>query len=363
MASTTNKNIEQPTYNQYAADPTGWTTPVNNNWGRIDTALGAVQPINLGGAGAITVTLTTTYPIVSYPSGGNASYIPMILSVTGAMTGNCIIRVPSGVCGQWIVVNATTGAFTLTVDNAAGGTSVACTQGYSVTVYSDGTNIAKTNTVPIANNSVTNAMLATVATQTIKGRTTAGTGNVEDLTVSQILDFISTTQGSILYRNATTWVSLSPGSSGQFLQTNGSGANPAWGTPPSVLPTQTGNSAKLLTTDGTNPSWSGDSSVRARASFSNGTSTNPTIASGSVNIASITRTTTGRYDIVFTNNLNSANYQVAGMAYNSSYPGTATWAVPGTSKTSSGFSLQVALPYVTAFLDFTNFDIVIYGGF
>ena len=95
MTSTTNKNIEQPSYNQYASDPTGWTTPINNNWGRVDAALGAVQSINLGGAGAITVTLTTTYPIVSYPSGGNASYIPMILSVTGAMTGNCIIRVPS----------------------------------------------------------------------------------------------------------------------------------------------------------------------------------------------------------------------------------------------------------------------------
>lgn len=39
----------------------------------------------------------------------------------------------------------------------------------------------------IANSAVTNAKLATVATQTIKGRTTSGTGAVEDLTVAQVL--------------------------------------------------------------------------------------------------------------------------------------------------------------------------------
>lgn len=37
----------------------------------------------------------------------------------------------------------------------------------------------------IANNAVTNAKMATMATQTFKGRTTAGTGNVEDLTATQ----------------------------------------------------------------------------------------------------------------------------------------------------------------------------------
>jgi hypothetical protein len=36
-----------------------------------------------------------------------------------------------------------------------------------------------------ADNSVTNAKLAQVATSTLKGRTTAGTGNVEDLTIAQ----------------------------------------------------------------------------------------------------------------------------------------------------------------------------------
>jgi len=42
------------------------------------------------------------------------------------------------------------------------------------------------------------------------------------------LDTISSTQGAILYRSATAWTALSPGTSGYLLQTQGAGANPAW---------------------------------------------------------------------------------------------------------------------------------------
>ena len=48
-------------------------------------------------------------------------------------------------------------------------------------------------------------------------------------TVQFNLDQISTTQGAILYHNATDWVGLNPGTAGQVLITGGVGANPAWG--------------------------------------------------------------------------------------------------------------------------------------
>lgn len=35
-------------------------------------------------------------------------------------------------------------------------------------------------------------------------------------------------QGDVLYHNGTQWVVLSPGTSGEFLQTQGAGANPQW---------------------------------------------------------------------------------------------------------------------------------------
>ena len=37
-------------------------------------------------------------------------------------------------------------------------------------------------------------------------------------------------QGDVLYYNGTSWVRLGAGTSGQYLKTNGTGANPAWAT-------------------------------------------------------------------------------------------------------------------------------------
>lgn len=45
---------------------------------------------------------------------------------------------------------------------------------------------------------------------------------------SALLDTITSTRGSILYRGASAWLGLAPGTSGQFLKTNGSGADPSW---------------------------------------------------------------------------------------------------------------------------------------
>jgi len=45
---------------------------------------------------------------------------------------------------------------------------------------------------------------------------------------SSALDLISTTQGAVLYRNASAWTALTPGTSGQLLSTQGAAANPIW---------------------------------------------------------------------------------------------------------------------------------------
>lgn len=41
----------------------------------------------------------------------------------------------------------------------------------------------------------------------------------------------SPAQGDVLYYNGTDWVVLTPGTSGQFFETKGTGANPVWGSP------------------------------------------------------------------------------------------------------------------------------------
>lgn len=112
---------------------------------------------------------------------------------------------------------------------------------------------------------VTNAKAANMAVNTIKGRATAGTGDPEDLTAAQVKTILSlsnventalstwagsanlTTLGTVGTGtwNATT-ISIAKGGTGQ---TTASGAINA------LLPAQSGNSGKYLTTNGTAASW------------------------------------------------------------------------------------------------------------
>lgn len=81
----------------------------------------------------------------------------------------------------------------------------------------------------VASDAVTNAKLANMTASTIKGRKTGSTGDPEDCTLSEVLDFIgSAVQGDILYRGASGWARLAAGTSGHYLQTQGAAANPQW---------------------------------------------------------------------------------------------------------------------------------------
>jgi hypothetical protein len=83
----------------------------------------------------------------------------------------------------------------------------------------------------IANSAVTNAKLANMTASTIKARVTGSTGAPEDATLTQVLDLVgSAAQGDILYRGASSWTRLGAGTSGHYLKTLGTGANPEWAT-------------------------------------------------------------------------------------------------------------------------------------
>ena len=86
----------------------------------------------------------------------------------------------------------------------------------------------------IADNAVTYAKLQDAsATLRILARRTAGAGDYEENTLSQILDFIgSAAQGDILTRGAAAWARLAAGSAGQLLQSQGAGADLIWAASP-----------------------------------------------------------------------------------------------------------------------------------
>jgi F5/8 type C domain len=55
-------------------------------------------------------------------------------------------------------------------------------------------------------------------------------GGTDAALVQGVLNGLSTAQGAVMYRDATGWVALAPGTTGQALITGGAGANPSWGT-------------------------------------------------------------------------------------------------------------------------------------
>jgi hypothetical protein len=70
--------------------------------------------------------------------------------------------------------------------------------------------------------------LTVSTTARLLGRSSIGAGAIEEIPVSTALDLVGSTQGSILYRGASAWTALTPGTSGQVLRSNGAAANPSW---------------------------------------------------------------------------------------------------------------------------------------
>ena len=81
----------------------------------------------------------------------------------------------------------------------------------------------------LENGSVSYAEMQLIATTNRVLGTNNGNGTApEELTVSEILDFIGNTRGAILYRGSGGWAILTPGTSGYGLVSNGSGADPSY---------------------------------------------------------------------------------------------------------------------------------------
>ena len=127
--TTANKSLETPNHGT-AVDV--WDQPLNSDFNIIDKSFG----------GVIIFSATDGSQTLTSGIGDTYSYIPLIIQINDAMSADVVYTIPSGIGGQWVVLNNTTdgtgGPWTVSFVNAYSGTGVEIPRGYSSIINSDG---------------------------------------------------------------------------------------------------------------------------------------------------------------------------------------------------------------------------------
>lgn len=205
---TPNKNIEKPGYNDYIDD---WNTPVNADWDIIDKAFGGTHTVSLTN---VNVTLNQT----------QCQNVRILL--TGTLTGNVTINFPASVSGFWIVDNATSGAFTITLSSAgAGPYSVTAVQNANTFIFSDGTSVYLADNAPVIAGTGISISGTTIALQT---PVTAANGGTGQTTYSNGQLLIGNASGGLTKANLTAGsnITITNGDGSITIAASGGGTGP-----------------------------------------------------------------------------------------------------------------------------------------
>lgn len=243
---TTNKGFDKPANGDYVDT---WNIPVNADWDIADRAFGGTFSISLTN---VNVTLTKA----------NCQNVRVLL--TGSLSGNVTIFFPSGVSGFYIVTDATTGAYTVTLASAGGspGLSVTTVQGQSTFIFSDGANVFYGDDMRLSVNAGTGISVTGVGTPTISLITPVSVANggtgVSGFTANSLLVGNGTsplvtiapgTGGNVLTSTGTSWASLPPSGSGGGITSISFQTGTAMGL--SFTPSLVNSSGQTVVLDGT----------------------------------------------------------------------------------------------------------------
>jgi hypothetical protein len=127
--TTTNKALITPAHGTYVDI---WDQPVNADWATLDKALGSSFSVTLGSGG-----FSSSPAVIS-----QANAVNQQLYVSGTITSPWVILLPQNVGGAWIVNNATSGNFTVTIGVGTTvpiGSTLVLQQGARSYIYTDGT--------------------------------------------------------------------------------------------------------------------------------------------------------------------------------------------------------------------------------
>ena len=159
-----------------------WGDKTNSNWNLIQQAVAGYQSVAL--------TSTTTTLLMSNATISNARN--MVLELTGTLTGNTTVQLPTGIEKVYFVKDSTThGAYTLTF-KVASGTGFDLTSGKIYGAYSDGTNMTSIDLSSLG------------GTMTIDQVLSYGSTTTKSLTVGNLTATTSITTNTVTTSNITT---------------------------------------------------------------------------------------------------------------------------------------------------------------
>lgn len=181
------------------------------------TALGISTIGNTGAITDATGVLLTTHGgtgLASGTSGGWPYFSSPTTMAAGQVMGQNLVVLGGGPGAGPATVSTLGTNTTVLIGNAAGPPS-----------------FGSVNLSTMVTGSLAISNLASIANLTLLSNVSGGFAAPSANTLSAILDATAgSAQGSILYRNAATWGVLTPGTNGQFLQTQGPAANVQWAT-------------------------------------------------------------------------------------------------------------------------------------
>lgn len=281
----------------------------------------------------VTVGTYDNIPSINDPFSLNSILSNVTGTNTIAATGTpTVTAYTTGATYSFIPANDNTGAVTIAIDgltakaisknNGTALTAGDLQAGKLALIEYDGTRFQLLNNIVIE---------GSVTTATITGGTISGLASPLAVADGGTGRATLTANYALLGNGTTAVQMIAPGTSGNVLTSDGT----TWASTaiPSQIPSQTGKSGYVLTTNGTAVSWSTQGTVRAMGEYNS----SGTLQTGSVNIASTTNSGTGVYDVVFTSALATANYVVAATLTSYGTGNTTTLAV--TSKSTTGFTI------------------------
>lgn len=214
-----------------------WGPKANINFGILENAAGAGETLTTSTGG--TVTLTN----VDYT---NDQAKKRNIRANGTLSSNLIIVVPNAV-KTYMVINATSGAYTMTIKTSSG-TAIAITQGTACEVHCDGSNVMSYTTPMVVTGtgapSSASGAAASAVSVTPSGNLAATNAQAalselqSDIDNRQPLDSdltaiaaLTPTKGNLMAGNGTNWAAFTVGTNGTIpVADSGQTLGVAWAT-------------------------------------------------------------------------------------------------------------------------------------